>query len=664
MSGKSVKELIRAGDGANRERRWVAAEKAYADALDLAPGLSAIWVQYGHSLKEQALTGKSIRKQGLFREAESAYRRALALDENVADSHLQLGHILKLQGRIDSAISAYQACYALDPRSHDAIRELAALGTTVAAPGKKGGHLRRERETRRPPDVRPDIATTRADSSDIKALYLLLLGRLPEKLEALNESRGRPIVEVTRDLLRSNEFHRLMLVPLMMGRGTRHDRLGQAELEFARAWFDRLAGAHDDSPLGWTELLRKFLGREPLGGVFSDAVLAALERQFGPPNGTTSIGKLFGPEGISVQLRRDHKATAEFMVAGAPRPQGDGRDEISRLHFAIPVEQVETYNGSNHAIAVRDERTKLPVPPERFEARLVPLFEGVIIGSCVRLSGWVRRMPSSDHRVAVDLRDGKQVLCSTVADRPTANPLAGDQGFELALPGVVPATAEICLDGIPISLLTDDVAVGVSRDSWKLDLGRSNVIVSDETAVEHAPLPIGFTVDAIAEGVRRFGPTYVLDGIDALVAHGQDPEPAIAGLLQYVGISRDYTFFSLIKNRLAGPITRRPRLLERAIMLYLTAGDVVGARQLTAMGRMNREVTMSLDLASAMLDFCIRQEERCREHAGTDLFSPQLCHRDALNSTYNTLLIAIGRQRLIIESLLRRLEAKKTENGR
>lgn len=110
--------LITAGDTANRERRWPEALRFYAQALQIDPGLDAIWVQYGHAIKET----------GIHDVAELAYRRALALRETPdADLPLQLGHVLKLQGRLAEALDAYLLSAALDPESPHARREAQAL---------------------------------------------------------------------------------------------------------------------------------------------------------------------------------------------------------------------------------------------------------------------------------------------------------------------------------------------------------------------------------------------------------------------------------------------------------------------------------------------------------------------------------------------------------
>jgi tetratricopeptide (TPR) repeat protein len=355
MYERSVEDLVSAGDAANRERRWADAERAYAAALDFDPKQKNIWIQYGHSLKEQGIDADPIGRMRFFRDAETAYRHALALDDGAADTYLQLGHVLKLQNRVDEAISAYEACRRLDPVLKDAARELRALrGTAVRTMGRFAAPFtqlmwkwRRETPTasRRPAaaDKGSDMAPagagagsletkTRgrngalpdADNFDIKALYLLLLGRLPES-NVFNENRGRAIVELTRDLLRSVEFRRLVLVPLLMGRVTRHEQLGQEDFEFVRGWVDARAGKAHDVESSWSELLSRYFGRQPLSGILSEALVSMLQTGYEPVSGGELVGRLFGRDGISVQMLVDDKIAKDLTISAGGQA---GRDVI------------------------------------------------------------------------------------------------------------------------------------------------------------------------------------------------------------------------------------------------------------------------------------------------------------------------------------------------
>jgi tetratricopeptide (TPR) repeat protein len=689
MFERSVEDLVSAGDAANRERRWADAERAYAAALDFDPKQKNIWIQYGHSLKEQGVGADPTGRVRFFRDAEAAYRHALALDDGAADTYLQLGHVLKLQNRVDEAISAYEVCRRLDPALKDAARELRALrGTAVRTMGRFAApfaqlmaKLRREKPTasRLPAaadensDMAPEgagaesfemktrgrnAALSDADNLDIKALYLLLLGRLPEP-KVINENRGRAFVELTRELLRSGEFRRLVLVPLLMGRVTRHEQLGQEDFEFVRGWVDARAGKAHDVESSWSELLSRYFGRQPLSGILSEVLVSMLQTGYEPVSGGELVGRLFGRDGISVQMLVDDKIAKDLTIPAGGQAGRDARDEISRFNVAIPIEAEEAANGHGHRIVVRDARTNLPVDQARFGARLVPQLEGVLVGSFTGLSGWVRRTRVSEHRVTIDLRDGEQVLCSTIADRPTGNPLAGDHGFELAVPPAVSSTAGIFLDGIPIALLTDNITVParVLCGSWQVELGRSGVTVTEEIAPGYPPLPVGFTLDNIADGVCRHGPGYILEGMDELFARGDDPEPAISEALHYSAISRDHRLLSLLRDRWNWFIVSRPRLFEQLMILYLSVADLNAARQLMQVAQANGgEISISLASASAMLNFCANERERYQKLSGLDPFSPASCHRDALNSTYNSLVVAVTRERMWIEQLLNHIE--------
>lgn len=114
---KATTAAIRAGDAARDARDWPMAEKNYARALKLNPGLAGIWVQYGHAIKEG----------GKLEEAGEAYGKALAIAPMVADTHLQMGHLWKLRGDIEAAATAYVRAVELDPELRYAIDELRAL---------------------------------------------------------------------------------------------------------------------------------------------------------------------------------------------------------------------------------------------------------------------------------------------------------------------------------------------------------------------------------------------------------------------------------------------------------------------------------------------------------------------------------------------------------
>ncbi|WP_342586290.1 tetratricopeptide repeat protein [Methylobrevis pamukkalensis] len=127
LAARAFKRAVKAGNAANRERRWTEAMTAFEAALAAQPKARKAWIQLGHARKEIGLLGK----------AEEAYRRAVALDGTDADAHLQLGHALKLQGRIDDAIAAYEMACAVGGESRaawHAREELEALAIARRPP--------------------------------------------------------------------------------------------------------------------------------------------------------------------------------------------------------------------------------------------------------------------------------------------------------------------------------------------------------------------------------------------------------------------------------------------------------------------------------------------------------------------------------------------------
>jgi len=115
---RKPEKFIRQADASRDRKHWAAAATGYRQALDLDPGLSGIWVQYGHALKES----------GHPPQAEAAYRRALSIEPGNADTHLQLGHVRKIQGDIDGAAECYRDALRHDPAMADPAHELDALG--------------------------------------------------------------------------------------------------------------------------------------------------------------------------------------------------------------------------------------------------------------------------------------------------------------------------------------------------------------------------------------------------------------------------------------------------------------------------------------------------------------------------------------------------------
>jgi GT2 family glycosyltransferase/tetratricopeptide (TPR) repeat protein len=110
---------IRDADRLRDARQHVAAAKAYAAVLALAPQRTDIRVQYANMLKDS----------GRPAEAEAAYRQALGEAPDDSDIHLQLGHALKLQGKRNEAIAEYRRAAGLRPDNTEALKELFFAGS-------------------------------------------------------------------------------------------------------------------------------------------------------------------------------------------------------------------------------------------------------------------------------------------------------------------------------------------------------------------------------------------------------------------------------------------------------------------------------------------------------------------------------------------------------
>ncbi|MCO6417031.1 glycosyltransferase [Siccirubricoccus sp. KC 17139] len=107
-------QAVAAGDAARGRKDWIAAARAYRQALHQQPGEAGIWVQYGHMLKEA----------GNLKAAHEAYNQALSLMPRDADLHLQLGHLFKLANQAAQALAHYEMALALDHTNAEARRHV------------------------------------------------------------------------------------------------------------------------------------------------------------------------------------------------------------------------------------------------------------------------------------------------------------------------------------------------------------------------------------------------------------------------------------------------------------------------------------------------------------------------------------------------------------
>lgn len=113
----AVHRLVARANRARDGRDWFSAARDYRQALERAPELAHIWIQYGHALKEGGDTA----------EARLAYEKALALQPRSAEAHLQLGHLHKIRGDSAAASRSYLRAAEANPHHPEALAELHGL---------------------------------------------------------------------------------------------------------------------------------------------------------------------------------------------------------------------------------------------------------------------------------------------------------------------------------------------------------------------------------------------------------------------------------------------------------------------------------------------------------------------------------------------------------
>lgn len=162
VSDDPVKRLLTEADRARDAGRHADAAPAYAAALELAPDLAPIWVQYAHMLKDIDRAD----------EAVEAYRRATQLNPDDPDPFYHLAHLLKRLRRFEDAAEAFLSALELNPGQGSAIDEL----TTLAC---RGIAIDEARLAKVLPRLRRPVHTPRrADSlGDLKSRMHSLLAR-------------------------------------------------------------------------------------------------------------------------------------------------------------------------------------------------------------------------------------------------------------------------------------------------------------------------------------------------------------------------------------------------------------------------------------------------------------------------------------------------------
>ncbi|WP_298334811.1 tetratricopeptide repeat protein [uncultured Erythrobacter sp.] len=118
-----VNAMIARGDAARDRKSWRKASDAYAEALEIAPFLTHIRVQFGHMLKED----------GRVEEAVAAYQHAAADDPDNADIRVNLAHALKRLGRNEEAIGAFRDAINLNPADRESVDEIFHLSQNLTS---------------------------------------------------------------------------------------------------------------------------------------------------------------------------------------------------------------------------------------------------------------------------------------------------------------------------------------------------------------------------------------------------------------------------------------------------------------------------------------------------------------------------------------------------
>ena len=112
---QKVRAFYEAAQKLERDGEWSEAEKAWREALSLAPADARAWTNLGVVLNKQSRT----------KEAIEAWRRAITLDQRLAGPHLNIGLTLVKSGSFAEAISPLRRTLALEPTNDGARRALA-----------------------------------------------------------------------------------------------------------------------------------------------------------------------------------------------------------------------------------------------------------------------------------------------------------------------------------------------------------------------------------------------------------------------------------------------------------------------------------------------------------------------------------------------------------
>ena len=111
------KEYLEQGNQFAKQQKWQEAEKAYSNAVNLAPNSAPAHYGLGNALAAQQDVGNAIRE----------YQRALQLDPKLEGIHRSLGALFESIGQLTQALEEYRAELARHPND-------ASTGPRTGAP--------------------------------------------------------------------------------------------------------------------------------------------------------------------------------------------------------------------------------------------------------------------------------------------------------------------------------------------------------------------------------------------------------------------------------------------------------------------------------------------------------------------------------------------------
>jgi ADP-heptose:LPS heptosyltransferase len=123
-----ARRLVLRANGERDARSYSAARALYEEALQVAPEVPRLRIQYAHMLKEA----------GDYESAEPLYREVADALPDDPDIAIQLGHFYKVAGRRDEAEAAYRRAVELRPGWVEAQQELAGVRSSVPEKGETG----------------------------------------------------------------------------------------------------------------------------------------------------------------------------------------------------------------------------------------------------------------------------------------------------------------------------------------------------------------------------------------------------------------------------------------------------------------------------------------------------------------------------------------------